>query len=189
MTTPLNQLGYGGAGLTDGTLKNLLNRMVIAVDFTDPAAASTTAVHAARAGNNATNLFPGPITNPAIPRNLTATAAASYDGGALTIVGTDQFNRVITEVITPVPSSTVVGNKAFKTVTSITKAAVGANAATVSVGTGVKLGLPVKVKAPVHSFAANGTAEAGTLDVTNQTITPTTAPNGTNDYKLMVSPA
>lgn len=145
------------------------------------AAKSATAVHAAYAGNNATNAFPGPITNPAIPRNLSAVAAAGYDGGALTIVGT-RFGVAQTEVITPVAASTVYGVKVFDTVASITKAAVGAAAAAVSVGTGDLIGLdfyPENVSPVAYMLMVAGVTEAAsTVAASIAAFTPTTVPAG-----------
>lgn len=152
------------------------------------AAKSATAVHASVAGNAAANLFPGPITNPASPRNVTAVAAASYDGGSLTIVGTDQFDRPQTEVIAAVAASTVLGTKIFKTITSITKAAVGADAAGVSVGTGDKIGVPYNIANNVGHAYVGTTIEAATIDSTVDGFTPTTVPNATT-YVLVANVA
>lgn len=146
------------------------------------AAKSATAVHAAYAGNNATNAFPGPITNPAIPRNLSAVAAAGYDGGILTIVGTNQFGQAQTEQITPVAGSTVYGTKIFATVASITKATVGGNAAAVSVGTGDLIGLdfyPENVSPVAYMLTVAGVSEAATaVYPTIAAFVPTTVPAG-----------
>lgn len=152
------------------------------------AAKSVTAIHAAVAGNAAANLFPGPITNPASPRNATAVAAAAYDGGALTLVGTDQFDRAQTEVITPVAGSTVLGVKIWKTITSITKAAVGAAAAAVSVGTGDKIGVTFNISAAPALLYVGTTIEAVTLDATVDGFTPTTVPAATT-YTLLANVA
>ncbi len=149
-----------------------------------PAAKGTTNVHAAVA-SNAANLFPGPITNPDVPRNLRYVFAASYDGGNLTVVGTNQFGQTQTEVVTAVANTTVVGTKVFKTVTSITKATVGATANAVSVGTGDKIGLTtVPVSGSPVLLTANGVGEAVTFDATNNGFTPTTVPNGTTTYVI-----
>lgn len=159
--------------------------MVLPV-ITNPAAKSATAVHASLAGNAAANLFPGPITNPTVPRNLSAVAAASYDGGSITVVGTDQFDKPVTETIVAVANSTVYGTKIFKTVTSITKGAVGANAAGVSIGTGDKLGI-------AHKLAGGGiqwlgatlgaaTLDIPTIDTTYSAMTPGTIPTGSISY-------
>jgi len=155
------------------------------------AAASATAVHASYAGNSAANLFPGPITNPNWPRVLTAVAAAMYDGGALTVVGFDQLDRAQTEVITPVAAMTVSGVKIWKTVVSITKAAVGANAAGVSVGTGASLGLPKRIAAPLPPLtylAATGVLDLATAILLDPTyaFTPTTPP-ATTTYLMIAN--
>lgn len=152
-----------------------------------PAAKSATAVHAAVAGNAVANLFPGPITNPATPRNLSAVAAASYDGGALTIVGTNQFDKAQTEVITPVAASTVYGTKIFKTVSSITKGAVGANAAAVSVGTGDKIGVTYNVANSTGLMYVGGVLEAVTVDPVADAWTATSVPNGALSFVALLN--
>jgi hypothetical protein len=145
--------------------------------FSAPAAPDNTGVHAALAGTAAV-LFPGPITNPAIPRSVRAVFAAAYDGGDITIVGTNQFDEAQTETIVAVANSTVAGVKIWKTITSITKGAVGANGATVSIGQGSKLGLPQRLASGGGLLMATVTPEAVTVDTTNHAITTTTAPNG-----------
>jgi hypothetical protein len=152
-----------------------------------PAAKSATAVHAAVAGNAVANLFPGPITNPVTPRNLSAVAAASYNGGALTIVGTNQFNVAQTEVITPVAASTVYGTKVFKTVTSITKAAVGGASAAVSVGTGDKIGVNYNIANSTGLMYVGGVLEAVTVDPVADAWTATSVPNGTLSFVALVN--
>lgn len=149
-----------------------------------PAAASTTAVHAGYAGNNATNAFPGPFTNPAVPRNLTVTFNALWDGGTVTVTGTDQFDAATSEVFTPGAGTTVVGTKIFKTATSAVKSLVGASATTASIGTGTKLGVAANITSAFGILTVDGTAEAVTVDATNDAFTPTTAPNGARVYVL-----
>jgi len=164
-----------------------LGRAALVAGGTNVAAKGTTDVHAAVA-SNAVNLFPGPITNPAVPRNLRAVFAASYDGGNITVVGTNQFNVATTEVIVASAGATVVGVKVFKTITSITKATVGATANTVSIGTGDLLGIvPVpQVGSPVL-LAVNGVGEAVTFDATYNAFTATSIPNGSRSYVLTVN--
>lgn len=141
-------------------------------------AKGTNNVHAAYAGNAAV-AFPGPITNPDVPRNLRAVFAASYDGGDIVVDGTDQFGNTIQETIVAVANSTVVGAKVFKTVTAIRRTAVGATANTVSIGTGDKIGVPFKLKSAVGVLLVAATAEAVTVDVTLNSFVPTTVPAGT----------
>ena len=109
--------------------------------FAAPAAAGVD-VHAAIASDNAAPVTTG-LTSPAIPRTLQVVFAALWDGGDVTIVGTDQFDAAVTETIADVAGTTVQGVKVFKTVTSIATETVGAGGAlTATVQTGEKLGLP-----------------------------------------------
>ena len=150
-----------------------------------PAAKADNAVHADFAGNNASNNFPGPFTNPTTPRNVTVKAAGGYDGGDVTIIGTDQFGAAVTEVITPSAGGTVVGAKIFKTVTSATKAAVGANAAAARIGTGDVHGLTSHLLAPAGACAVDGLTEAATWKTAASSVAPTTAANGTRVFTFV----
>lgn len=119
------------------------------------------------------------ITNPAIPRNVTATTdgtAGDIKGVQVIIVGTNALDEVITEtlpVFTANSKTTVVGNKAFKTVTSITIPPHDGLGATTSIGWGDKLGLPYKLAhntlLTAHTFLNNvveGTEPAVTVSAT-----------------------
>jgi hypothetical protein len=125
-----------------------------------------------------------------VPRNLRCTFGADWDGGDVTIVGTDQFGGAQTETFTGA-TGVAVGTKIFKTVTSIRKAAVGVGTHatnTLTVGTGDKLACgTVKV---LNLFAqcrlGTGVADAVTMDVENSAFTPTTVPDGSVDYNLLV---
>ena len=97
-----------------------------------PLIAST--LHAAVAGSDA-NAFPGPFAEPLCAQVVAVVTGATYDGGAVTLVGTDADGNVITEVVTPVINETVETVKAFKTITSATKTTVGASADTVTLTT------------------------------------------------------
>jgi hypothetical protein len=154
---------------------------------TTPAAKGTTDVHAAVAGNAASNTFPGPFTNPAQPRNLRLTMATSYDGGDVVVAGTNQFDEPISETFATGSNVVRVGSKVFKTITGATKAAVGANAATVSIGTGDKIALPFRVGSTVGTLQATTTNEAVTVDAVEHAFTPTTAPNGAIVFTLLVA--
>jgi hypothetical protein len=158
----------------------------VVVRFTDLAAAGSTGIGASLAGNAASNAMTI-SAQPGHARTVRAVFAASWDGGNLTIVGTDQDGMPQTELVTAVANSTVEGAKVFKTITSITKSAVGAAAAAVTVGPSTKIGFGVGIR-PVSNtvmMLVNGVAEAATVDYTLRSWTPgTTAPNGTNDYNL-----
>lgn len=177
------------AGAVGGMRSAILPKACRIVAFAAPAAADNTGVHAALAGTAAKS-FPGPFTNPVIPRNVRCVFAAAYDGGDITINGTDQFDNAISETIVAVANSTVVGSKVFKTVTSAVRSVIGVNGATVSIGNGAKLGLPQKPAADAvvgeTILIATATIEAtAALDVANASVTTTTAPNGAVNFKFM----
>ena len=72
-----------------------------------------------------TNMKVGAYTvaaSPSVPSLITVTVTASGTAdtmGTITVVGTDIYDRVLTEVITPVAGSTVTGTRYFKSVTSV----------------------------------------------------------------------
>lgn len=83
---------------------------------------------------------------PDVPRNLTVKGNDANVTGNVTIAGLDDEGNAITEAIALAGAATVAGNKAFAEVTSITLPdyAVAATER-VRVGTGAKLGLPVRL--------------------------------------------
>lgn len=153
-----------------------------------PAFADAAIVHAAHAATG-TNSFPGPVTNPDKPRNLTVTFDAGWDGGDVTVGGFDQFGQAISETFTATPGSTVTGSKVFASVATIVKAAVGVSAATASVGTGNKLGVAGKlVNATDALLLADNAAEPATVDATYHAFTPAvTLPNGVVSYVFITN--
>ncbi len=160
---------------------------VVAKFFTylNIATADTDIVHALYDSNSAA--FPGPFTNPAIPRNLTVTKSASWDGGTITVVGTNQFDEAISETFSNVVETTV-GTKIFKTVTGATKSipsGVAGNGA--SIGTGVVIGVVARVAGTDGILFADGVDDAVVVDPIYSSFTPTTAPNGAHDYQLIVN--
>lgn len=112
------------------------------------AAADTDGVLAAVTDNGASQTITTGITNPPCARNITATAggtAGDIKAVQVIVTGTNMLDEAITETLpafTADTAGTVVGNKAFKTVTSITIPAMDGTGATVSIGFGDKLGLP-----------------------------------------------
>lgn len=150
------------------------------------ATAAAAAVHAA-VQESASNTFPGPITNPPgiAGRNITATFAAGWGGGDITITGTDQFGNVISEVIADAAGSTVAGVKIFKTVTSITKELAAGTTDDVTIGFGVKVGVPFQFTANSFLVQMDPTPpifDQATLDTTYFAFTSATAPNGSRDF-------
>lgn len=127
---------------TDGT-----GRRIRSISLGSPALGAIAAVRAAVTDNGATQVITSSITNPAVPRNVTATSggtAADIKAIQVTVTGTNADGAVISEdlpVFTVDTATTVVGSKAFATVTSISIPAHDGTGATTSVGTGAKLGL------------------------------------------------
>ncbi len=156
-------------------------------------AASTTGVHAAVTDNGAAQTVTTGITNPAVPRNITATSggtATDIKAVQVVVTGTNINDEVITETLpafTENSATTVVGSKAFKTVTSIAIPAHDGTGATTAIGWGDKLGLPYKrAHIPcIASFLNNvleATAAAVTASATafeSNTIDLNSALNGT----------
>lgn len=128
-----------------------------------PALGTTNAVLADTAmASGATTVVTSGITAPDVARNLTVTGNAAAVAGNVVIVGTNIGGEVITETIVAAGTATVVGVKAFRTVTSITLPAwVSAGTERIRVGTGARLGLPVLIsRNSVIAAFLNGVREA-----------------------------
>lgn len=133
------------------------------------------------------------ITNPAVCRNITATSAGT--GGDINdiqaiIYGTNKAGAAISEtlpVFTENSGTTVVGSKAFATVTYIDLPVHDGTGATTAFGTGAKLGLPQKLSrnTVLRAFLANvieGTAPTIAVSATaleSNTASLNSALNGT----------
>lgn len=121
------------------------------ISLGSPAVGATTAVHAAVTDTGEDQVVTTGITNPDVPRNVTATAggtAADVKAIQVIVAGTNYEGVAITETLpafTVNTTGTVTGSKAFKTVTSITIPAHDGTGATTAVGTGAKLGLPERL--------------------------------------------
>ena len=86
------------------------------------------------------------ITNPPTPRVLSVTGNKSTAVGDVIIEGTDMAGAELVETITSTGDATVVGTKAFATVTKITLPAfAGAVAEAISVGLADAFGLPYRL--------------------------------------------
>lgn len=166
---------------------------ILSYEAGSPALGTTTAVHAAVTDNGAQQVVTTGITNPAVCRNVTATSggtAGDIKAIQVTVAGTNYWGQAITEtlpVFTENSATTVVGSKAFYTVTSITIPAHDGTGATTAVGTGAKLGLPVcldrnTVIAAYLAGAKEGTAPTVAVDadeVEKNTVSLNTALDAT----------
>lgn len=141
------------------------------------AAASATGVHAAVTDTGAQQIITTGLTNPAVPRNVTATAGGTgTDIKAIQVVvaGINYNDENITETLpafTADTPGTVEGGKAFKAITSVTIPAHDGTGATTAVGFGNKLGLPYKL--------AHNTVDAAYLGNAKESTPPTVAVSAT----------
>jgi hypothetical protein len=151
-----------GAALLMGSLAHL------ALSAAQAAAADTDAVHAAVVDTGAAQQVKTGLSNPPYARNLTATAGGTAaDIGAIqvTVHGTDLAGNAISETLpafTVDTAGTVVGNKAFATVTQVDIPAHDGTGATTAIGFGSKLGLPSKLAANTVQAAYLNNAKEGT---------------------------
>lgn len=143
-----------------------------------PATASNTAVHAAVTDTGVDQSVTTGITNPDVARNVTATAGGTAgDIKAIQVVvhGTDINDQAISETLpafTVNSTGTVVGSKAFKTVTSVDIPAHDGTGATTAIGTGTKLGL--------NSRLSRNTTIAAFLGGVRETTPPTVTYDAAN---------
>lgn len=141
-------------------------------------------VHASIQANALFSAF----TSPVFPRNLCITFGAGWDGGNITVVGTNQFNQAVSETFVVSLGAVVVGTKIFKTVTSATfTAGTAGGTKTASIGSGDKLGITANVIGAFGKLDLAGVGEAVTIDATYDAFTPTTVPDGAVDYTLLVN--
>lgn len=138
-----------------------------------------------------------------LSRVVTVTAAAAATPMAVVIRGNDVFGFQMSETITTVAGSTVVGKRAFKAIRSVTPATTDGSH-TISVGTEDIIGFPMMVTtfAQAEIFFNNAaiTANTGFLAGVVTTMTPTngdvrgtytlqSAADGTKVLQLFVNPA
>ncbi len=139
--------------------------------------ASTTGIHAAVTDTGSQQVVTTAITQPSVPRNITATAggtATDIKAIQVIVAGTNYAGAAITETLpafTVDTAGTVTGSKAFKTVTSITIPAHDGTGATTAIGFGEKLGLPDKLP--------HNTVLAAFLGDTKEGTAPTVAASAT----------
>lgn len=170
---PLN-IKYGQEVQTDGSINCDMGFIAhYQVPAESATVASTTGIHAAVTSTAEPSVVITEITNPSVPRNITATAggtAGDIKAIAVVIEGTDFNNEVITETLpafTVDTAGSVSGSKAFKTVTKITIPAHDGLEATTAIGFGEILGIPYKL---AHNTVLK-TYFDNTLEATEPTVT------------------
>lgn len=159
---------------------------VLRASLGSPALGTTTAVHAAVTDNGAEQTITTGITNPDVPRNVTATAggtAGDIKAIQVVVTGTDANGAVLTETLpafTVNTAGTVTGSKAFATVTSVVIPAHDATGATTAIGTGAKVGLGVKLA----TDTVIGAHLAGTRESTRPTVAVSSSVLASNTVTL-----
>lgn len=151
----------------------------------NPLADSGVAVHAAYATGVNVN-FPGPFTNPDVPRNARIDYSALYDGGDTALTGTDINDAAINETVADTPGGTSYSTKCFKTITAAVQQNLGAGGVSASIGYGHKFGVQNAPALAGGVCDVNGTTEPCVVDVTAGQIgfSPTTLPDGAKDFTL-----
>lgn len=171
--------------LTNPSLRDVFAQGVAAFYFQDLAATAVAAHAVVQEG--AALAFPGPFTQPATPRSLSVAFAAGWQGGDVTIIGTDQFGRVQSETIADNAGNTVEGVKIFRTITSASKELIAGTTDTCTLQTGLKIGIPVPLLGGWGIQLVDGVAALPTAwDATYHSFTSATAPNGAHDYTIIV---
>ncbi len=128
------------------------------------------------------------ITQPGVPRNITATAggtATDIKAVQVVISGTNYDDEEITETLpafTVNTAGTVEGSKAFKTLTKITIPAHDGTGAKTSIGFGENLGLPFKLER--NSLLYKHTYLNNIVESTEPAVTVSTAAVESNIIKL-----
>lgn len=130
-----------------------------------------------------------PSAQPACPTNVVADFDASWDGGALTVSGKLADGSTSTEVLASNPGGSTTGAKAFATITSVAAVGGGAGGHNSTVKTGALLGLAHAPVASVYKLTSSDGATAANeaiaaSNLTNGTVTPTTAKDGSTTYDV-----
>jgi hypothetical protein len=134
------------------------------------------------------------LVQPDVPRNLKITVT---DGGVevsafqIDVVGTAPDGSAATEQFLFAGGLVQEGSVVFAKLTSVTLTSItetGATAKTLDVGWQNKLGVPVPAGSTglsIVKLVSNGTEEAASAtDTTENSFTPTTAPDGVKDYEV-----
>lgn len=177
----LGTLLLGGAALGGTGTISFVNTLKYT---TVPALATTSYVHASIALTSSTQTITTAITNPDVPRIITITGNASGNAGNVVITGTNIAGTTITDTIALSGTSTVLGVKAFLTVTSIgLPSETHAGTDSILIGTGSKIGFPSIIDNTANVLAKdfNGSVDAGTVTAATTIEGSIYAPAGTLD--------
>lgn len=138
-----------------------------------------------------------PSAQPGVPRTMDVTFPAGWAGGTLTINGTGRGGAAISETFTkPGGGGTVVGTKAFFTVTNYVNSAPTVAGFTATVGLGDAYGVPHDNVVAFLKVSIDGSADTFDIaDTVNGTFDPVGAHHGNHNvdvwytYTLTISQA
>lgn len=149
------------------------------VSAVNAVAASNTGVLAAITDTGAAQtILAASLTDPSVPRNITATAggtAADIAAVSVIVWGKDYANSSIADTLTAFTvntAGTIQGTLAFKSIDSVYIPLHDGTGATTAIGWGDKLGLPLKLSHNTVIFAFLGNTKEGTAPtvVANATV-------------------
>lgn len=190
-----------GGGAADGTIAAVTVERGQHVQFTAPDAAGTTggADQLDLNGVAEPSAMANPVS-PDVPRNVTmliTDADNGIDAFSLTVTGFAPDGSAQTETFDETPgfpgAKSQVGSKIFSRITAYTLDSINGNGAadTLDVGFGTKLGVPVPAPTAdlvIEALQVDGAKEAAAaVDQANNSVTPTTAPNGTRVFDVFYS--
>lgn len=165
----------------------------------NPAAASATLLtNAGAATNGSATTFSSFSAQPDFPRNIVITTGgttANVGAGTAVVSGTNYFGKAISEnfTISSAQNGATTGSKAFKSVSSVVFPAATGTGVTVSIGTGVKLGMPRCLddagKYVFSEFggvydATRGTMAVSASAVESNTFSDNSAPDGAHNVEV-----
>jgi hypothetical protein len=128
-----------------------------------------------------------PTGQPSHPRVLEVVFPAGWSGGNVIVSGVLADGTSSSETFVSAPGTTVVGVRAFATITDFTNSAPGGDGAdSATVRTSTAIGASAGINPfTFYKLSVDGVDEAfSTTDGTNGTWTPTTAPNGLREYEV-----
>ena len=187
-TVTATQFVGGGAGITDVTATaNYVEH------FMDVAAEDTDYCHAQMAGTEALQEITTLITSPDVPRNVSVTyGTIGSSAGSVTITGTlaDGTTAQTETFAISAGDETIIGAKAFATITQITIPDTFYATTTIDVGLDNLLGLAnsLNAEADVYTVTLDGIHVAtGTVNTTNNTV-DCGAITANSDYTIRYHP-
>ena len=190
------------ADLRSDVAKTLKPLAALTVDeFTDPGTSTSNNLKAATATvaspvtlAKSDLLAPGLAILAAGPRNLIFTTAGGTAADApatATITGKGPKGEAQTETVNLAQTATAAaGVKLWTDITSIAYPAADGTDATIAIGVGKAMYLTKKPKVraglatPIKEVVAGAVVTNGVIDAVNQSYTPNTAQEGTNDYAV-----